>query len=269
MTFPSASSAATIVAIALLVSVPTTGCSDNAGQGTVAVTIWGEDFIEQGIPAAELADGWAVTFDTFVVNVGAITAAGASLPELRTFDLTLAGPLEVGSVAAAEGAIRPVSFALEPVDDTAQNVNVDPAIFDAMRAAGTSVYVAGAATRDGSTVQFTWSFDVSVTYHDCLAADSVPDGGTGTTQLTIHGDHLFYDSLVDHGAALRFQAYADADADADGAVTEAELRALSGIPFLALDHYDVPAGSEIDNLWDYLAAQVTTLGHIDGEGHCD
>lgn len=259
--------------VALSILIATAGLSacggDDGGEGTVAVEIWGEAFIEEGIPAEELADGWAITFDAFVVTVGAISAAGAEFPEARAFDLVQPGPHAVASGPAAAGAIEPVGYGLVVADGTTTNVNVDTALFDTLVSEGWSVYVAGSATKDSSTVAFAWGFDVAVDYVGCHATQSVPDGATGTTQLTIHGDHLFYESLVDHDAVLRFAPLAAADADADGEITTAELAAFSGTDFQALDHYDVPAGSEVDNLWDYLSAQIETLGHIDGEGHCD
>jgi len=259
-----------ILATLLMGGSVLTACGDgDSGEGTVTVEIWGEAFIEEGIPASALADGWAVTYDTFVVVVGAITAAGADFSAVAAYDLTQPGPHAVASGPAASGAIDPVGYALVPAEGATTNANVDMALFDAMVANGWSVYVSGHASRDGSTITFAWGFDVAVDYVDCHAADTVPTGGTGTTQLTIHGDHLLYESLVDHDASLRFGPLADADANADGEVTPAELAAVSGIAFGALDHYDVGAGSGIDNLWDYLVAQVETIGHIDGEGHCD
>ena len=44
-------------------------CTETTSEGTVDVTVYGEDFIEKGIPAEEMTDGWAVTFDRFVVTV--------------------------------------------------------------------------------------------------------------------------------------------------------------------------------------------------------
>ncbi len=255
--------------LVLVLAATVVSCGDDGKEGTVAVTIWGEEFIEEGIPAAELADGWAIHFESFVVTVGGITAAGQSFADAQTFDLTRPGPLPVASGAATSGAIEPVGYSLLVADNNTTNVNVDTATFDELVAQGWSVYVEGSATKDGSTITFSWGFDVSVDYIGCHATDSVPKGDTGTTQLTIHGDHLFYESLVDHDAGLAFGVLADADADGDGEVTPAELAAVSGVDFLALDHYNVPAGSNIDNLWDYLAGQIATLGHIDGEGHCD
>ncbi len=253
-----------------MVGATVTACGDDdPGAGTVAVEIWGEEFIEDGIPAGELEDGWAITYDTFVVTIGAITAAEEDFAPAQSFDLTAPGPLAVASGPASAGAIEPVAYSLIPAGGSTTNVNVETTLFDTMVSEGWSVYVAGNATKDGSTITFAWGFDVAVDYLGCHATGTVPDGDTGTVQLTIHGDHLLYESLVDSEAGLRFGAIAAADADGDGEVTPAELAGVSGIDFQSMDNYDVPAGSGIDNLWDYLTAQIETLGHIDGEGHCD
>jgi hypothetical protein len=66
-----------------------------------------------------------------------------------------------------------------------------------------------------------------------------------------------------HGRA----ALAAADADDDGTVTRAELRAVTGTDFVALDNYGV-GDAPVTDLDAYVAFLVGTLGHIDGEGHC-
>ena len=94
---------------------------------------------------------------------------------------------------------------------------------------------------------------------------ALEDGGTATIQLTIHSDHLFYDSAVSSDPVLRFAEIALADADGDDAVTQAELAAFS---LNTLATHGV-GSLDIDNMWDYIHHMTTTLGHIDGEGHCD
>jgi hypothetical protein len=47
-----------------------TACGDDPQPGTLSVSVWGEGFIEEGIPADELVDGWAIDFDAFVVSIG-------------------------------------------------------------------------------------------------------------------------------------------------------------------------------------------------------
>jgi hypothetical protein len=96
----------------------------------------------------------------------------------------------------------------------------------------------------------------------------VRDDGA-SAQLTIHGDHLFYDDLLSAEAKLRFDTLAAADADMDGELTLDELAAvpLSSIP-PALGPYTA-AGSNIDDLAAYVRAATLSLGHFNGEGHCE
>ena len=71
-----------LFSLALLVPALAAGCGE-AAPGTVEVDVYGEDFIEEGIPAEEFADGWAVTFDTFLVTIGEVAVtAGHGAPAL-------------------------------------------------------------------------------------------------------------------------------------------------------------------------------------------
>ena len=255
------------ILLALIPALALLACGGDE-VGTLQVTTWGEDFIEQGIPASEFEDGWSVTYSEFVVNLGAITAAGESFPTFQAVDLTKPGPHELVSAEVSAGGIAPVAYSIAPVTGDTQNLNADAATVDTMRQNGYSLFVRGTATQDASTISFEWGFAFTVDFHDCEATGTVPSGGTGTTQLTIHGDHLFYPSLTDPEVGLHFQTLADQDTDHDGILTPDELRALSGTAFAALDHFDTPADTQIDNLWDFLSAAASTVGHIDGEGHC-
>ena len=93
---------------------------------------------------------------------------------------------------------------------------------------------------------------------------TVASGGEGTTQLTMHGDHLFYDDLEDAEAEVAFGVLAAADADADGTITRAELEAVD----VAQTGYGVGQYSDVTDLWAFVEHLTRTLGHIDGEGHC-
>lgn len=88
------------------------------------------------------------------------------------------------------------------------------------------------------------------------------EGETASFQITVHADHLFSDSLVSSEPKVLFQPLADADSDGDGALSEAELVAAD------VGAYDPGSEDGIDDLWAWLGAQVRTLGHVDGEGHC-
>ncbi len=108
-------------------------------------------------------------------------------------------------------------------------------------------------------------FDTDTTYVNCETDQKLEDGGQATSQITIHADHLFYDDLVSDDPNVAFDLVASADTDGDGNVTEAELAALD---ISGEDRYQV-GDLPVTDLWGFISAQTKTLGHIDGEGHCD
>jgi hypothetical protein len=90
------------------------------------------------------------------------------------------------------------------------------------------------------------------------------DGVFTRTEITIHGDHLFQDDLAAAEPDLAFDLIAASDRDADGEVTAAELAAQDIRTQARYQVGNVPA----TNLWAFIAHQATTLGHVDGGGHC-
>ncbi len=211
------------------------------GEGTVIVTAYGESFIEDGIPASEMDDGWAVAFSLFDVSLEEVTVAGVAV--------SVPGSVDVAESSSGEG--HELGSALVPAGDHTG------ASFTLSR-----VEVQGTATKDAETKSFHWIFEEATRYSDCETTTSVKSGGSATFQITIHADHLFYDSLVSEDPELLFQPLADADADADGEITQAELAATD------IGAYDPGSEDGIDDLWTWLLAQTRTLGHVDGEGHC-
>lgn len=236
-------------------------------EGEVEVRIYGEEFIEAGIPASVFADGWSVQFDSFLISVGAVTVGeGLAAPGFQVFDLTrpsMAGGQRVAGGTVQEGA-QEVGFVVGP-DDAALASEVSAEDLARMKDGGLALYVAGSATRAGVTKRFAWGFPTRTRYSECEAVAEVEADATAVVELTIHGDHLFYDDLYAMEPAVRFDLVAQADADDDGEVTQAELLAVDLRP---LPNYQVGSTGIVD-LWHFIAHQTTTLGHIDGEGHCD
>lgn len=242
------------------------------GEDTLKVRIYGEEFIESGIPAGVFDDGWTLHFDRFLVSVGKVdvgetgAAPALSEPDFQIFDLT----------QPSKGAGRPVAEAIVPTgryDDTAYIIapaadaragNASAEDVAVMQAGGYSVYVAGSATKDGVTKRFAWGFGAVTDYVGCESLAAVNPGQPGDVQITIHGDHLFYDELYDPEALLLFDLVASADADNDGEITQAELLAVDLRP---LPNYQV-GSTDIVDLWHFIEHQSTTIGHIDGEGFC-
>src|SRR5690606_25514227 len=110
---------------------------------------------------------------------------------------------------------------------------------------------------------------------------AVPEGGQVAASLTLHGDHLFFNAFP--GAAeevvRRAQWLANADLDQSGAVDMAELAQIPDAQFVTLftagttlsfeDAYSF-AGAPLPpaDASRYVAAQLSTQGHLNGEGEC-
>lgn len=221
-------------------------------SGDWVVTSWGEEYIEEGIPAADFADGCAATFTTFTVAVAEATLLdgdGADAHEPLVpgqVELTAPGPHPLGRVAAPRGTYDTARFVIAP------------------DASGVAVHTAGTLACGAQSVGFDWAFATDTTYLCEPAGLTLPAGGEATTELTVHGDHLFYDGLEDPEAAVRGQALVDADVDGDGALTLVELGAVPVAPL----GYTVGRYSEVATLADFVTHLTRTLGHVDGEGHC-
>lgn len=253
-----------LLAIGLLLP----GCdAADEGEATLRFTAWGEDFIEQGIPAEEFVDGWSVEFDSFFVSLDAIDADGESLEGRHVVDLSISSGgagHELGTLLVPASGRPAVSYALAPA--TADSVtDADDAGLDAMVAAGASIWVRGTATNGAMVKTFDWSFGVSPRYTHCETGTPLTDGGTTDVVLTLHADHLFYDDLDSEEPNVAFDLIAQADMDRDGVVTMDELRAQS---LSSQTRYQV-GGRDIDDLYGFIEAQARTLGHINGEGHCE
>ncbi len=214
--------------------------------GTWELQTWGEEFIEDGIPAEAFEDGCSVTFNRFEVGfteaelLDAEGEAVAGIDAPLTFDLVEPGPQLLGSF------------------------EVPAEHYDTVWMRTSGLQLTGELSCGGESVAYDWVFEAAAAYACEPENLTIASGGAAGTQLTIHGDHLFYDSLDNPDSVLRAQALVDADGDGDGAVSMAELDAVA----IATLGYDVGSFGQVTNLWDFLEAQTATLGHIDGEGHC-
>lgn len=244
-------------------------CTEEPPRAELALSIYGEAFIEDGIPADTFVDGWQVTFTRFLVSLGGLTADDQPFdptdPRFRVYDLvTAAGGVEVGRITSEVAAFEDVGYIIAPSADSIVG-NVDSDTVNMMRDGGYSIYVSGSAKRGGETRAFAWGFQTRTTYNNC-AATAEPAGGALDATITIHGDHLFYDDLFSETPNVAFDLIAGADKDGNGVVTEAELRMVD---IRAEERYQVGDLVDIKDLWSFLAQQTTTVGHFDGEGHCD
>ena len=219
-------------------------CDDEPNQetGELNLTIYGEPFIEEGIPAEEMSDGWAVSFERFEVRVGSLSFGGEQLEGLPSVELatpTMGEGQALATLTLPTGTYTGASFTL------------------------TDVLVAGSATRGEVTKRFEWALEGSAHYMSCEHQTLVSATTPSRFEVTVHADHLFYDSLVSEEPSLAFQALADADLNGDDLISAEELAQTD------IGAYNPGSSGDVNDLWAWLNAHALTLGHVDGEGHCD
>jgi len=257
----------------MLVLLGLVGACDTGRNEALEVRVYGEAYIEEGLPADIFVDGWSLRYEKFLVSVGGVAVAqqgsapGLEVTEFQVFDLTRASD-GAGQVVASElvslGRYDDTRFTIAP-DPAATAGNATDADLKLMVDGGFSVYAAGTATKGGERKRFAWGFATHTDYSACESLAEVRGGQPGVVQLTIHGDHLMYDDLYSETPNVTFELIAAADTDGDGEVTRAELLAVDLRP---LANYQV-GSTDIVDLWHFIEHLTTTLGHIDGEGHCE
>lgn len=272
----------------LLVSI--TGCNDSDnGKGTVTFTTWGEEFIEDGLPSEAFLDYWSVKYSKFLVVYNHVTIADdngdivAKLEHPLVFDVTRKAtgrPKALASYELDAKAWPKLSYQVGPI--TADALPGELATADdvaLLQSDQASVHVEGTATSPtGIQKTFNWSFSPATLFEGCHGMQDgkevegvlVTNGGTQEVELTVHGDHMFYDDLQSEEGGPRFQAYADADANGDGAVTLAEMDAvpLYTIP-VEKGTYGTGALGNVNTLGQYVRTLARTIGHYRGEGSCN
>lgn len=225
------------------------------------VTIHGEAFIEDRIPADEFIDGWEVTFDHFIVSVGEISFDGTPLRDIGSGYtlIDLARPTGEPFVLGESTALENPTFRYVIGPDSSPSwLNIDSKYSHVFATGKVSIFVRGLATRGSDVRNFEWAFGTR-TEHTCEL------GPAREAVITIHGDHLFYDDLVSDSPNVAFDLIAGAP-DADGLLVESDLRAVD---ITTLERYQVGDLTDITDLWQFIEQQATTLGHINGEGHCE
>jgi len=265
------------------------GCSstsDADGRGTAAFTTWGEEYIEQEIPASAVEDGWIIKYETFLVALHDVTvsegesgAFAARMSESKIFDMHKPGVKPVITFKDLPGKpYTHVSYRIGPA--TAASVPSEGATEadkQRMVGGGFGVYVTGTLTKGAVTKSFKWGFTTNTLYDRCegevsgkkTAGVVVTNGGTDTAEITIHGDHLFYDDLQSPEAKVRVGNIADADENGDGEVTLEELAAVKLVD-ISRDKgtYGTGSAADVNELRAFVSALSRTVGHFRGEGEC-
>ncbi|MCA9688391.1 MAG: cytochrome c [Nannocystaceae bacterium] len=242
------------------------GCAESPREHTLR--IWGEAYVEEEIPAADVIDGWSIVFDEFLVAVGEIHVVAdggvVDLPGWYAFDLTVPSGGAGFEVAAFEatGELQRVDYRLgRPGEIIGGNATPEQAA--RLVADRTTLSVRGHATRSDEVYTFAWDFALELGSR-CALGQAIATPGDDGPVITIHADHLLLDDL-ELAPDIAFDAIAEADADGDYTVTREELANvdISAFPRYQSGSYGIP------DLWNYIGHLAGTLGHIDGEGGCD
>ena len=262
----------------------TFGCEDTAlGSGKVTFTSWGEEYIEDEIPAATFEDGYTVTYDKFLVLIGNITVEDesgvvAADENVYLVDHTEPGVKEIVVFDELDAKAYPlVHYETSPAPRSAIKLigAATDADADRMAEEGYHVYVEGTLSKGADTKTFAWGFGVPTLLDTCegeldgklTEGAIVTEGGNDVIELTIHGDHFFYDDLQAANAVVRGEAVFTADADMDGEVTLAELAEVRLLD-LPADQYGTGGVDGVNDLRAFVEFLSRTVGHFRGEGEC-
>ncbi len=255
------------------------------GDGSVTILLDAEEAITDGIAAGDdeesIVDGWTVTFSKFEIAIGEIVV-GRSTDDLEQRDDT------VHLVDLT--ALPPRGFVLSRFD------RLEAGRWDVFRYAtvlspetGLTFVIEAELTkpdgescppsepcRDAPHIDLAFEVPAPTEYGPCepedgLAGFTVTEGGSSAVAVTIHGDHLLFSGFPGGAEVVtrRAQWLADADTDGDDHVTRAELEAIPAAMLFDAEHYAL-GGSPIPvtTAWEFVVAQLQTVGHFQGEGEC-
>lgn len=286
-------------ALALAVAA---GCSseDDVGTGGLALTVSGGEAMRLGFPHLEgevehaFVDGWRVSFDRYVVVLGAVQLSEPG----GAVEGEFAGPVAV-DLAADDGAAQPLAT-LEALPATRLDVGFElqvategtagtaaAADVAKMAAEGWSVLVSGQASKDGRTVTFELGLATPARYTRCTNGTDntrglvIENNKTTGAQLNAHAVHLFWDR-IGTDAELRFDPFAAAAGDDDhltaDELAQQDLNDLRGAdgerlvdengdPLFFYDDVGNLTRDETD-LRAFVAEQFRLSLHLNGLGLC-
>lgn len=274
-------------------------CGGSDAIGTLEVQLSGEEASREGYPVGSgedviaFVDGWTLDFEKVLVSIREIRVRGSDGDDAMVMSDPVVVDLHLGEPVAWRFEGVParrwdrIGYVFAPATSESRGAG---AIADAdaqmMSGEGHTFWLQGVATRDTEVVRFAWAFDLEIHNDACVngldETDGivVGEGGTSQAQLTVHLDHLFFDSFAHEDPELRFDPMAAVAGD-DGEVTLDELASQSivdmrdaeGAPILVdgspLTYDPGDLAIPTTDLRAYLIGALSTTGHFNGEGHCD
>ena len=274
------------------------GCDSSStggsGSGNLSVLLEAEETIVGGLEDGEgednIRDGFNVSFSRYVVAIGMVAMSqldGAnpqSDPAVVIADfksLPTTSPELTAFTVIPTGQYTSFAFETPAPDESASNFNdVPEEDFNAMIDKDWSYIIEGTITQisDGASKDFLIQADVPTVYSDC-AVDGMEPGvsvsSNSSVDITLHGDHLFFNGFPDEEASVQRLAqwlWDIEDSNGNDVLDKPDFEAATNIETLfPQPTYTLTGGpiSPIRNAWDFVRAQLGTQGHIFGEGECE
>jgi hypothetical protein len=277
----------------------TLGCGPStsaAGAGSAVFSATGEEAAVEGYPTSTgiaFADGWSLAFAHVFVSLDQIhlRAGGVATP-LED------GPVIVDLHDGDQELFRFPGVPARRYDDVGYRIapptaaslrvgSVSESDAASMVAGRHGIWLVGTATHPThGEIALDLGVPMDVDHLRCVNETDMTDGivvplsGSADAVLTFHLDHFFFDSIIAEEPAVRFDAYAAA-AGTDGIVTFddlasqplADLHGLDGGPLVDAEGqpilYDPGSTPDVSSLRGFVLHQATTIGHFNGDGHCD
>ncbi|MCG5053360.1 MAG: hypothetical protein KA712_10415 [Myxococcales bacterium] len=283
--------------VALLAAVSACGSAEDTGDLVIRVS--GEGAAKQGYPFVKndatiaFIDGWSVRFTKFLIALAEPTLATSdgeranADPRAVVADLHKGDPVMIAFEALAARRWDRFGFKVVPPPLDARPLN-DVATDDIARMAqgGFNYWIEGNARRGEEAYSFAWGLRNPTRNANCTNGLDGTDGfvvrpnTTTEGEITVHVDHLFWDTLGGERANLRFDAMAGAAGD-DTHITFEELGLQSlanprgpnglavtdtaGAP-LAYNPGSVPLAAP--HLAAFMLASAASQAHVNGLGLC-
>jgi hypothetical protein len=275
------------------------GDSGTEGSGIARVRVSGEGAAKSGYPydrqgvQIAFADGWTLEFEKVLVSLSELELAAGedSVASDRSWvvDLHLGDPELEELADLAPQRWESFGFVIAPPTATSEpGDGVASADLERMIGEGLGYLVVGSATHpDRGTITFEWGLPIAVRHRNCTngvdgtAGIVVRENSATDAEITVHMDHIFWDTLGTEKAQLRFDPIWGADVDENGEVTTEELSAQrisaltdpKGAPLLdeegaplVYDPGSLPLPDK--NLYEFILLSTASMAHLNGLGLC-
>lgn len=271
-------------------------CASEGGEGILSIRVSGEQAAVSGFPVGEgedqiaFADGWSVEFHKVIVSLSHFSLGSEAGEEAALSVDPVVVDLHQGTpeiwrfegIPAQRWEAVGYRYQKPPADARIVNA-VSEDDLALMQREGYSLLIEATAHGDARDVELQWGFPLAIDVVHCEngldGTDGivVRDNAATSGEITVHLDHLFFDSYATEEPNLRFDAMAAMAPDGGplllgalrGQDNLSDLKGLDSVPLgLAYDpgsaFHPVPT-----NLEEYVVAAAETTGHWNGEGHCE